>query len=141
MRWVTLFLLAAVCADGLALTEKVCDSVDVRNTPAGLKALHNCTAVEGSVQIVLIENATEKDFAPWSFPELREITEYLLLFRVKGLRSVGKLFPNLARIGGNSLMINYGLVIHEMAHLQEVGLSNLKEISRGSVIILKNPSE
>ncbi|XP_054263486.1 insulin-like peptide receptor [Macrosteles quadrilineatus] len=119
---------------------RICHSINIRNDVSNLEKLANCTVVEGYVQIVLIERATEQDFEPWSLPELREITQYLLFYRVKGLRNLGKLFPNLVRIGGSSLFIDYGLVIHEMFSLQEVGLASLQEISRGSVIITKNPS-
>ncbi|XP_054262550.1 insulin receptor-like [Macrosteles quadrilineatus] len=119
---------------------RICQSINVRNNVANLGKLSNCTVVEGYVQIVLMEKATEQDFELWSFPELREITQYLLFYRVKGLRNLGKLFPNLVRIGGSSLFIDYGLVIHEMFSLQEVGLASLREISRGSVIVTKNPT-
>ncbi|KAG8249016.1 hypothetical protein J6590_029364 [Homalodisca vitripennis] len=118
---------------------KICSSVNVRNTEANLSQLLGCTVVEGYVQILLMEKTNESSFEPWSFPELREITQYLLFFRVKGLRRIGQLFPNLVRIGGAKLFIDYSLVVHEMYNLQEIGLSNLTEISRGSVIITKNP--
>lgn len=136
-----LTFVAAMAILVVAVEAKVCASINVRNSATRLEELNNCTVVEGHVQIVLIERANETDFEPWSFPELREITQYLLLYRVKGLRGLGQLFPNLVRIGGANLFIDYGLVIHEMPNLQEIGLSSLKEISRGSVIVTKNPSK
>jgi hypothetical protein len=74
--------------------------------------------VEGIVQILLIDHATESSFSNLTFPELREITHYLLLYRVSGLRSLGKLFPNLTVIRGETLFLNYALVVFEMIHLQ-----------------------
>jgi hypothetical protein len=94
--------------------------------------LEGCRVVEGFVQIVLIDHATESSFTNLSFPELREITHYLLLYRVNGLRSIGKLFPNLAVIRGETLFLNYALVVFEMMHLQ-VGIactSSVVEVSR-----------
>lgn len=56
------------------------------------------------------------------------------------MRSVGRLFPNLAVIRGHSLFINYALVAFEMMHLQELGLHSLTNILRGSVRFEKNPT-
>lgn len=62
------------------------------------------------------------------------------LSRVKGLRSIGRLFPNLTVIRGHSLFINYALVAFEMMNLQEIGLHSLTTIVRGSVRFEKNPA-
>lgn len=85
--------------------------------------------VEGFVQIVLLDHATESSFTNLSFPELREITHYLLLYRVNGLRSVGKLFPNLAVIRGETLFLNYAFVVFEMMHLQVQFACSVVEVS------------
>lgn len=50
----------------------------------------------------------------------REITGYLLLFRVFGLRSLRHLFPNLTVIRGERLISHYALIIYEMTDLTEV---------------------
>ena len=60
--------------------------------------------------------------------------------RVSGLRTIGRLFPNLTVIRGHSLFINYALVAFEMMHLQEIGLHSLTSILRGSVRFEKNPT-
>lgn len=119
---------------------RICQSVDIRNSVANLNQLRGCRAVEGYVQIVLIDRANETDFDGYSFPELREITQYLLLYRVAGLRKLGHLFPNLTIIRGDTVFEDYGLVIYEMFHLQEVGLKSLTHIMRGAVRIEKNPN-
>lgn len=102
----------------LLISVSVCQSTDIRNSVNMFSQLRGCQVVEGFVQIVLIDNADESDYANISFPELTEITDYLLLYRVNGLRSLGKIFPNLAVIRGNTLFENYALVAFEMLHLQ-----------------------
>ncbi|RZF38993.1 hypothetical protein LSTR_LSTR003736 [Laodelphax striatellus] len=121
-------------------TEKgVCQSLDIRNAAKEFAQLEGCRVVEGFVQIVLMDKARESEFANFSFPELREITGYLLLYRVDGLRTLSHLFPNLSVIRGNTLFFNYALVVFEMLHLQEMGLKSLTDILRGAVHISKNP--
>lgn len=117
----------------------VCSDLDIRNSVASFRRLENCSVVEGSVQILLIDKSQKKDFENLTFPKLREITGYLLLYRVQGLQSLSKLFPNLAVIRGDVLFHNYALVIYEMRAIQDVGLVSLTTILRGSVRIEKNP--
>jgi insulin receptor len=74
--------------------------------------------VEGFVRVVLIDRANESEYDKFSFPELREITGYLLIYRVTGLTSLGRMFPNLTVIRGNSLFVDYALVVYEMFDLQ-----------------------
>jgi len=75
-----------------------------------LRVLRNCTVIEGYLAIILIENAQPGDFDAVSFPALREVGSYLLLYRLYGLRSLDRLFPNLAVIRGQLLFFNYALV-------------------------------
>jgi insulin receptor len=98
----------------------VCQSVDIRNRPANLIKLTGCRVVEGFVQILLMDNYQDEEFDTWTFPDLVEITDFLLLFRINGLKSLQKLFPNLSVIRGNTLFQNYALVIYEMMHLQVI---------------------
>lgn len=118
----------------------MCGDIDIRNSVTQFYELENCTVVEGHVKIVLIDNGTAKDFANLTFPRLREITDYFLLFRIMGLQSLKRLFPNLAVIRGRTLLDNYALVVYEMLHLQEIGLTSLTDIVRGDVRIEKNPN-
>lgn len=60
--------------------------------------------------------------------------------RVNGLKSIGRLFPNLTVIRGDSLFIDYALVAFEMMHLQEIGLYSLTDILHGGVRFEKNPA-
>ncbi|GLV35443.1 Insulin-like receptor [Carabus blaptoides fortunei] len=104
-------------------------------TVTQLEKIRNCTVINGFLEIVLID--FPDSFDNYSFPELREITDYLMVFRVRKLHSLGQLFPNLAVIRGHALMHNYALVVYEM-ELVEVGLYGLLKISRGSVRMEKN---
>ncbi|NP_001291521.1 insulin-like peptide receptor [Solenopsis invicta] len=143
--WIVLFIFA-ICnlaaANNIAIgpsRNKVCQSIDIRNNVNEFSKLKGCQVVEGFVQISLIDRAEPLDYANFSFPELVEITDFLLLYRVNGLKTIGQLFPNLAVIRGNSLIMNYALMAFEMMHLQEIGLHSLTNILRGSVHFEKNP--
>ncbi|XP_036146603.1 insulin-like receptor [Monomorium pharaonis] len=143
-RWLLwiFFLILAVCnhvaADNTG-PNGVCQSIDIRNNVSEFSKLKGCRIVEGFVQISLIDRAEPSDYANFSFPELVEITDFLLLYRVNGLKTLANLFPNLAVIRGNSLIMNYALMAFEMMHLQEIGLHSLTNILRGSVHFEKNP--
>ncbi|KAJ8417407.1 hypothetical protein AAFF_G00286340 [Aldrovandia affinis] len=118
-------------------------SIDIRNEISEFKWLENCTVVEGYLQILLIgdktSNVNQEVFRTLSFPKLTMVTDYLLLFRVSGLDSLSTLFPNLAVIRGRNLFYNYALVIFEMTSLKDIGLYNLRNITRGAIRIEKNP--
>lgn len=115
--------------------------MDIRNSLEKFSVLENCEVVEGALQILLFDNANETELSKIHFPLLTEITDYLLLYRVNGLRSIGQLFPNLSVIRGRIQFLNeYSLAIFEMSTLQEIGLSSLTEITTGSVNIDRNPS-
>lgn len=104
----------------MTIGDGICQSIDIRNSVDSFSVLKDCRVIEGFLQIVLIENNTEADFDNVSFPELREITGYFLLYRVDGLKSLSKLFPNLEVIRGDILLTDYAFMIYEMKNLQEV---------------------
>jgi len=116
----------------------VCSSIDIRNRVEQFVKLENCTIVEGNLQIVLIENATPAQFEAVSFPRLRQITGYLLVYRVYGLRSLARMFPNLAVIRGQTLFHNYAIVIFENNAIEDLGLQSLKRVVRGAIRVEKN---
>ncbi|XP_043985332.1 insulin receptor b [Gambusia affinis] len=148
MRWLTLKLRAqlvffilctcVVCQCGL-INGEICQSKNIRNNVTNLRSLENCTIIEGHLKILLMFGAKSGDFQGLSFPKLRVVTDYVLLFRVYGLETLSDLFPNLTVIRGNNLFFNYALVIYEMLQLKEVGLHSLMNITRGAVRIEKNP--
>nr|XP_020472840.1 insulin-like growth factor 1 receptor isoform X2 [Monopterus albus] len=124
-------------------TAEICGpSIDIGNDISEFRSLENCTVVEGYLQILLIgdknnNNINQEVFRSLSFPKLTMITDYLLLFRVSGLDSL--IFPNLTVIRGRNLFYNYALVIFEMTSLKDIGLYNLRNITRGAIRIEKNP--
>jgi hypothetical protein len=103
----------------LCVNSKVCKSMDIRNHPEMLERLRGCTVIQGYLQIGLME-LTEHHSESFSLPELREVTGYVLVFRVMNLLSLGKLFPNLAIIRGDLLFSGCALVLHDMPDLEEV---------------------
>ncbi|XP_015788259.2 LOW QUALITY PROTEIN: insulin-like peptide receptor [Tetranychus urticae] len=120
-----------------AIKEKTCGSLDIRDV-SELKQLENCTVIEGSLQISTIYNGTSRHFENISFPLLTEVTDYVLIFRVSGIITLAKLFPNLTVIRGQHLFHNFALIIYDVTDLQEIGLSNLTTIVKGAVRIEKN---
>lgn len=114
----------------------MCSSVRVSGLD-DLEMLKGCRVVEGSVVVGPIFY-NQEDFSNSSFPDLLEITDNLMIYGVPGLKSVGQLFPSLNRIHGNKLFHNYSLVVFQNFDLENVGLANLKTISRGAVRIEGN---
>ncbi|XP_044254232.1 insulin-like peptide receptor isoform X2 [Tribolium madens] len=124
----------------LTVESKVCKSVDVRNTPSHISEFSDCRVIDGSLQIVLMENLDATDYINISFTELFEITEYLLIYRVMGLTTLDSIFPKLASIKGNSLFLGHSLVIYELLNLEEIGLKHLQSIENGNVKIANCPN-
>lgn len=104
------------------------------------RKLEKCTIIEGNLTILLIDAKNHEEYLPYSFPNLVEITEYLVLFRARGLKSLRHIFPNLAVIRGDKLFSDYALVAFEMQDLEEIGLPSLVSIPRGAVRLDKNPN-
>ncbi|XP_076848316.1 insulin-like growth factor 1a receptor isoform X2 [Brachyhypopomus gauderio] len=138
--WGLLFCLPSICL--WSASGEICGPhIDIRNDIGEFRKLENCTVVEGYLQILLIgdKNHPYQEFRSLSFPRLTMVTDYLLLFRVAGLDSLSTLFPNLSVIRGRNLFYNYALVIFEMTSLKDIGLYNLRNITRGAIRIEKNP--
>lgn len=83
-----------------------------------LNELRECRIIEGFLMLTLIEKYNDTDYDNLTFPELTEITEFFILYRVNGLKTLANLFPNLRIIRGNSLIADYAFIIYEMMHLQ-----------------------
>nr|XP_045624829.1 uncharacterized protein LOC123774536 [Procambarus clarkii] len=128
---------------GLSLKEnlQICGSMDLRNNISALHRLCGCRVIDGHLHFVLQEQRDKwsvERLSGYTFPDLREITHHLLIYRVFNLTSLRRLFPNLAVIRGKVLFHNYALVIYDVPSLQEVGLVSLSVILRGSVRIERN---
>ncbi|XP_064650829.1 insulin-like peptide receptor isoform X2 [Lineus longissimus] len=116
----------------------ICRSKDIRNKVVNFAELENCTVIEGYLKILLIDRAGPEEYDGLTFPKLVEITGYLLLYRVFGLKTLRGIFPNLAVIRGQELFFDYALVAFEMPNLEELGLVRLTTIQRGAVRLEKN---
>lgn len=104
----------------------------------GCKDLENCTTYEGSIQIQIVRQASEKVMNQLRFPKLTEITGHLLVSLVYSQRSLKEIFPNLAVIRGREVFLDYSLVIYENDGLREINLPSLTTILDGGVRIEKN---
>ncbi|XP_046978161.1 insulin receptor-like [Vanessa cardui] len=124
---------------GDMLAPGICPSIDIRNSPEYMEQkLRECRVIEGHLSIVLMERATTASFENVSFPELREVTGYILIYRLKGVRNLGDLFPNLSVIRGMQLFRDFALVIFDNEGLESLGLRSLSRIERGAVRIQNN---
>ena len=87
----------------------MCGSISEKlSVPRLQKKLENCTVVEGSLTIAMGKedfgrSKIHTDFKSVSFPHLREVTDYVMLYQTKNIISLATLFPNLAVIRGNNL--------------------------------------
>ena len=103
----------------------VCGNIEInRSKMSEVSAYENCTVVEGHVQVTYITkntNASPEQIAKIRFPKLREITDFLVVYRIDDVETLRYMFPNLAVIRGQNLFSNYALVIYEVS----VALSSL----------------
>ncbi|XP_073957098.1 LOW QUALITY PROTEIN: insulin-like receptor [Choristoneura fumiferana] len=133
------FLLLLACARVHAeISREICPSLDIRNSPENLHKLADCRVIEGQLSILLMERATDRQFENMSFPNLREVTGYIMIYRVKGIRNLGDLFPNLAVIRGMQLFNDFALVVFDNENLVSLGLRSLTHIEQGAVRIQHN---
>ncbi|XP_065354922.1 insulin-like receptor [Calliphora vicina] len=121
----------------LTRPEHVCKSLDIRNSASQFHQLENCTVIEGFLLITLLNGNSLEDYTE-TFPLLTEITDFIIVYQVQFLRSIGRIFPNLSVIRGRVLFEGYALIVYSNSHLEELGLTNLTTISRGGVRIEKN---
>ncbi|XP_059615920.1 insulin-like receptor isoform X2 [Phlebotomus argentipes] len=134
---IVLLFIVIVCGCFVPTSAKECYNIDIRNNVGQFAKLQNCTVVIGYLNIVLLERTTETHFKNLTFPELREITGMLVVFRVYGLKTFRTLFPNLTVIRGAHLLANYALVVYDMPHLENLGFRALLSVQRGYVRVDK----
>lgn len=99
--------------------------------------MENCTVIEGFLLITLLSGNSLEDYNE-TFPLLTEVTDFIIVYQVHYLRSIGRIFPNLSVIRGRVLFEGYALIVYSNSHLEELGLTKLTTISRGGVRIEKN---
>lgn len=119
-------------------TERICDSINIGpNNLSEFSKLSECDVIVGSLTMakILIQNKTE------ILSPVKEITGYLLVYRVEGITSLSEILPNLVIIRGNELLFGqYSFVVYENVYLKSLGLYSLKVISRGSLKVENNPA-
>nr|AGC25443.1 insulin-like receptor protein tyrosine kinase isoform A [Strongyloides stercoralis] len=96
--------------------------------------IQRCTVMEGD--LVLAEPTIPEHLI--KFPKLREITGSLFIYGFHSINSLTNVFPKLAVIGGNSLIINYALIIHTCSNFSYIGIPSLKLIKKGGIRITNN---
>ncbi|XP_013104155.2 insulin-like receptor [Stomoxys calcitrans] len=114
----------------LGRRETVCKSLDIRNSPSEMKQLANCTVIEGFLLINLINCGSFEDYTE-TFPLLTEVTDFIIVYQVYYLRSLGQIFPNLRIIRGRTNFEGYGLLVYLNSHLEELALPKLTMIGSG----------
>ncbi|XP_070072397.1 insulin-like receptor [Drosophila takahashii] len=119
----------------LSPNTNICKSIDIRNFVSSFNMLENCTIIEGFLLVNMINDALPLNR---SFPKLVEITQFLVVYRVTGLHSLSKVFPNLRVIRGHNNLEGYTLAVHSNADLMDIGLPRLRSITGGDVRIERN---
>jgi len=94
----------------------ICQRKYIRG-PSELATLRGCKVIEGSLQMSLLTANTTDVYRDFSFPDLREITGYLLLFSSSKIITLKHFFPNLAVIRGQELIETNSLVIHQVSNI------------------------
>ncbi|KAL0901343.1 hypothetical protein ABMA27_006622 [Loxostege sticticalis] len=122
----------------ICVTTMLCPSLDIRGSPEQMQKLRGCQIIEGQLSIVLMEHSTPRNFENITFPELREVTDFIKIYRAKGIRNLGDIFPNLTVVRGMQLYKDYAIVVYDSAHLESLGLRSLTKIERGAVRIQLN---
>lgn len=122
-------------AGSISIVENECGSMEViGENLTQLENLKHCEVINGSVILSrLPANITKYSLS------VREITGYLLLYRVEFLESLEKLLPNLTLIRGEYQFEGNSLIIYENIGLLDLGLINLMRIKKGSIRISRNP--
>lgn len=110
-----------------------------------MASLRNCTFILGYVRIL---NAKFVDFASSNssqfatdddeplFPNITEITDYLLVFQAHHITHLGQLLPRLSIIHGTRLFRSaFSLVLFLSPSLTHINLGRLVSIRRGTVLL------
>lgn len=109
---------------------EICGPMNIVGNIDHMKQFKNCTIILGNVKMTLIDRVTQsQQWEQLSLPNLREITDNLVLYRVYGLESLGTIFPNLTVIRGFKLAFDYALILYENKNLTEVNILFLYNVT------------
>lgn len=117
-----------------------CRSITLRGvvTLNQLSNVRNCTLILGHFRIL---NAKFIDFTNSStsaplFPNLTEITDYLLIFQAQYISDLSQLLPRLSIIRGNRLFrSSFSLIVFLVQSLTHLNLNRLVQIQKGFVLL------
>ena len=74
----------------------------IRHDVNKFRNLTNCSIIEGHLIIAAMKDEVPVNF---TFPKLREVTEYVILYEAQNIVNLNTIFPNLAVIRGNKLVM------------------------------------
>ena len=98
--------------------------------------LQNCTTFYGNLIIrTTVQKNHVQSIRPY-FPELVEITGYLVITLIK-LETVD-IFPSLSVIRGKNMVANYAVVVYHNNDLKALYFPNLTTILKGGLRIARN---
>ncbi|CAB4063694.1 INSR [Lepeophtheirus salmonis] len=101
--------------DTPTLKDDVCGNTKIKimgDLQRDFKALENCTIIEGHLAIYDIAEVEPSALSrKLSFPKLREITDFFIMYNANAFESLATLFPNLTVIRGDDLVMNYAFVV------------------------------
>jgi hypothetical protein len=81
---------------------KRCSSMDIKHNIERFKNLTGCSIIEG--HLIISGFKDDQALTNLSFPELREVTEYVIFYQAQNIVKLNHLFPNLSVIRGNKLV-------------------------------------
>ncbi|CAF0885729.1 unnamed protein product [Brachionus calyciflorus] len=114
----------------------VCSSINIQGPISvnKLSKVQNCSIVVGHIRLM---NTQFHDLNQSTsiFPNLIEITDYLLIFQIQNINNLEILFPKLSIIRGHNLFKNNALIIFLTNSLLKLSLKSLVQINKGSVLI------
>ena len=118
------------------LLDNGCKNVDIRFDSRYFEKLINCKTIHGYLRISDLD--IPENFS-MSFTDIFEVTGYILIENVSGLRSLGNLFPNLSVLRGEILHHDFSLLIRNNGDLENIGIGLMTYIGKGDVLIENNP--
>ena len=80
----------------------VCSSMVIKHDVNKFRNLTNCSIIEGHL---IIASMNEDSFVEYTFPKLREVTDFVVFYQAQNIAKLNHIFPNLSVIRGNKLVM------------------------------------
>ena len=78
--------------------------MSIKHNVNRFKNLTDCTIIEGHLIIAAFPSA-DMAVLNYTFPKLREVTDYVILYQAQNIVKLDHIFPNLSVIRGNKLVM------------------------------------